>query len=210
MQVAVAFLFTQVKNLTEEDYAKLGRLIRYVREMIHVPLILSINDSKTLVWNVDALYAVHNDMKSHTGVSLSLVCETLMSMSCKQKLVTKSLMEAELVGVDDAMTFVMWTQYFLEEQTKNLPDTLKLKDLGNHNIIKQDNISAIQLEQNRKWSSMKQTCHNNIRYFYVTDKVKNGKVSIMYKPTHEMVLNYLTNPLQGQLFAKHWDALLRL
>ena len=54
IQVAVAFLCTRVKSPTEEDYKKLGRLIRYVGETIHVPLILRADDSKTLVWNIDA------------------------------------------------------------------------------------------------------------------------------------------------------------
>ena len=179
-------------------------------DIIHVPLIMGDDDSKTLVWNVDVSYAVHNDMKSHTEVSLSLGFGTLMSISCKQKLVRKSLMEAELVGVDNALTFVMWAQHFFQEQVRDLPDTSKLKDLGNNNIIEQDNTSSIQLEQNGKQFSTKRTCHINIRYFYVTDKVKNGEMSIIYKPTHEMVSDYLTKPLQGLLFTKHQDALFGL
>ena len=114
---------------------------------------------------------------------------------------TKSSTEAELVGVDNAMTFVIWEKYLFQNQAKNLTDTSKLKDLGNHNVIEQDNTSAIQLEQNGKRS---------IRYFYMTDKVKNGEVSIIYKPTHDMVSDYLTKPLQGKIFAKHRDALLGL
>ena len=49
-----------------------------------------------------------------------------------------------------------------------------------------------------------------MRYFYVMDKVKIGEVSIFYKQTHEMVSDYLTKPVKGKLFAKHWDALLGL
>ena len=88
-----------------------------------MPLILGANDSKALIWNVDAFYAVHNDMRSHTGASLSLGHGTLLSMSCKQKLVTKSSTEAKLVGVDNVMTFIMWAKYFFQDQTKDLPDT---------------------------------------------------------------------------------------
>lgn len=77
-------------------------------ETIHVPLILGADNLKTLVSNIDASYTVHKDMKSHTRALLSLGHGTLLLLSCKQKLVTKSSTEAELVGVDDAMTFVMW------------------------------------------------------------------------------------------------------
>ena len=112
--------------------------------------------------------------------------------------------------IDDAMTFMIWARYYFEEQTKTLPDTLKLKDLRNHNVVEQDNTSAIQLEQNGKGSSTKRTRHINIRYFYVTDKIKEGDVSVIYKPTHYMVSDYLTKPLQGWLFAKRRDTLLGL
>ena len=49
-----------------------------------------------------------------------------------------------------------------------------------------------------------------VKNFYVTYKVNNGVVSIIYKPTHGMVSDYLTKPLQGKLFAKHCNALLGL
>ena len=199
----VAFICTRVKNPTEEDYRKFGQLIRYVGETIHVPLILGANDLKALIWNVDASYAVHNNIRSHTGALLSLGHGRLMSMSCKQKLVTKSSTEAELVGVDNVMTFVMWAKYFFQDQAKDLPDTSKLKDLDNYNVIEQDNTIAIQLERNGKWSSTRQTHHITIRYFYIMEKVKNGEVSIVYKPTHDMVSDYLTKPLKGKLFTKH-------
>ena len=30
--------------------------------------------------------------------------------------------EAELVGINDAMIFIMWAQYFFQEKAKDLPD----------------------------------------------------------------------------------------
>ena len=55
-------------------------------------------------------------------------------------------MEAELVGVDDAMTFVMWMKHFFESQVKQMNEGLKLKPLGSDTVIEKDNTSAIQLE----------------------------------------------------------------
>jgi hypothetical protein len=60
-------------------------------------------------WWIDASFAVHPDMKSHTGRTMSLGKGSIYSMSQKQRLNTKSSMEAELVGVDDGMPLVIWT-----------------------------------------------------------------------------------------------------
>ena len=111
------------------------------------------------------LFIMTRDKRSPAGTRLSLITGVVLSLSCKQKLVTKSSTEAELVEVDDAITFVMWDKYFFEAQAANLPETSKLKNLGKHNLIEQDNISAIQLEKNKKRSSTRQTKHINIKYF---------------------------------------------
>ena len=149
-------------------------------------------------------------MRSHTGACLSLGTGAVLSLSCKQKLVTKSSTEAKLVGVDNAMTFVMWAKYFFEAQAADLSENSKLKCLGKQNIIEQDNTSAIQLESNGKRSSTRCTKHIDIRYFYVTDKVKDGTVQVTYKPTTDVPGNYLTKSLTGSLFTKYWATLLGL
>jgi len=40
----------------------------------------------------------------------------LQSGSAKQKINTRSSIEAELVGVDDVITKILWTKLFIEEQ----------------------------------------------------------------------------------------------
>ena len=42
----------------------------------------------------------------------------------------------------------------------------------------------------------------NIRYFYVTEQVKNKAVHVTHCPTEEMVGDFFTKPLQGSLFIK--------
>ena len=70
------------------------------------------DDSGRLTWNIDASFAVHPDGKSHTEACLTLGYGSMLSISAKQKINTKSSTEAEIVGVDDAMTFVMWMKHF--------------------------------------------------------------------------------------------------
>ncbi len=73
-------------------------------------------------------------------------------MSRKQRLNTKSSTEAEVVGVDDASSQILWTNYFLKAQGYYIDNTL----------VYQDNQSAILLETNGKQSSGKRTEHMNI------------------------------------------------
>ena len=72
LRVSVAFLCKQVKAPNIDDWKKLGRLVRYIRATIHLPLILGSDGSGNMVWSIDASFAVHMDMKSHTGYCLTL------------------------------------------------------------------------------------------------------------------------------------------
>ena len=107
IQVCVAFLCTRVKSPIEQDYKKLGRFITYMKETIHLPLVIGADDSGTLTWNIDVLFVVHPDCKYHTGACLTLGHESVLSISTKEKINTKRSTEAELVGVDNAVEFVM-------------------------------------------------------------------------------------------------------
>ena len=71
-----------------------------------MPRILGANGQEILQTWVDASYAVHRDMKSHTGGVISLGHRIFHHKSSKQKLNTKSSTEAELVGTSD---YLAWT-----------------------------------------------------------------------------------------------------
>ena len=116
---------------------------------------------------MDASFAIHKDIRSHTGAVLILGQDALMSVSIKQKINTKSSTEAELVGVDEAMNFVQWVQLFVEQQIKSINDDSVLKKIGSDIVIQQDDTSTIQLENNGKQSSTKRTRHINIQNLYM-------------------------------------------
>jgi hypothetical protein len=63
-------------------------------------------------WWIDASFAVHPDMRSHTGNTMSLGKGSVYLTSRKQRINTKSSTKAELVGVDDSMPLVIWTRNF--------------------------------------------------------------------------------------------------
>ena len=145
------------------------------------------------------------------GAYLTLGHVNDLSISTKQKFNTKSSTKAELVGVDDAMTFVMWIKHFFESQVRSINVNYPLKPLGSDVTTEQDNTSAIQLERNGWKSSSKRTKHINLQYFYIADRIKAGAVSrVIYKPTGDMESDYLTKALQGKAFHAHCKALMGL
>ena len=116
IHTVIAFLTTRVKQLDKDDQNKLHRVIRYLRATMDLVLTLKSDGTGTIRWWVDTTFAVHNDMRSHTGGVLTLGKGVVYPCSTKHKLNTKSSMEAELVGVDYLMPQILWTRYFLESQ----------------------------------------------------------------------------------------------
>jgi hypothetical protein len=195
---AVAFLTTRVRAPDKDDWTKMVHMMRYIRGTRTMPLILSADGSGILKWWVDASFAVHPNMRGHSGGGLSLGRGFPIVGSTKQKLNTRSSTEAEIVGADDFMPAICWTRYFMKAQGYDVQD----------NILFQDNKSSILLEKNGKASSSKRTKHINIRYFFITDRVKQEEVSVVWCPTGDMTLDYATKPLQGALFRKFRDQIM--
>ena len=71
--------------------------------------IIGVEDFSVLQTWVDASYATHPAMRSHTGGVISLGHCIIKSKSSKQKIDTKSSTETELVGASDFILHTMWT-----------------------------------------------------------------------------------------------------
>ena len=84
IQLAVAFLCTRVSCSTEQDWKKLERLLQYLKGTLDLSLCLGADSLKKIKTWVDASYAVHGDMKSHTGGAISLGRGAIM---CKLSLI---------------------------------------------------------------------------------------------------------------------------
>ena len=198
IQLTIAFLCTRTTKSDEDDWKKLKRLMQYLNATISLTLTLSADQLAIIKWWVDASYAVHNNMRSHTGATMSIGRGMIYSKSAKQKLNSKSSTEAELIGASDMLGQTLWTLYFLRAQGY---DTIKT-------TLYQDNTSAIALEENGKMSSSQRTRHINIRYFFIKDKVEKDEITIVYCPTEDMVADYFTKPLQGAQFRRFRDMIM--
>ena len=194
----IAFLTSRVNKADTDDWLKLRRLLGYIKSMLDMTLTLSAENLNVVKWWVDASFAVRDDMKSQTGSCMSMGRGCVMNKSSKQKLMTKSSTEAELVGASDVVAQMVWTKYFLEEQGLCITNS----------ILHQDNKSAILLEKNGKMSSSARTRHVNIRYFFIADRIKSKELEIDYCPTGNMVADFHTKPLQGAKFIQFRDMIM--
>jgi len=193
MLPATVFLATRVQCATDDDMNKLNRLLRYLNGAPDLGVVLSADDDIAggVYAYIDASYGVHADAKSHTGTVITIGKGPVFVKSTKQKVVSKSSTEAELIGVSDGSSQVLWTREFLIAQGYEVRAA----------TLYQDNKSTIHLcEKGRSTSD--RTRHIKIRYFFVKDKIDNGELKIVYKPTGDMVADILTKPLQGEAFRK--------
>jgi len=198
VSTAIAFLTTRVRAPDVDDWRKLSHLMEYLRVDRLCPLILSADGSGVLMWYVDASFAVHPNMHSHTGGVFTMGRGFPINSSTKQKLNTQSSTESELVAVDNMMPIVFWTWYFLVAQGYGVTK----------NLLLQDNKSSMLLERNGKASSGKRTWHINICYFFITDRVNMKEVEIKWCPTKDMVADFMTKPLQGSHFRRLHDLIM--
>ena len=74
--------------------------------------------------------------------------------------------------------------------------------------VYQDNQSTILLENNGMQLCGKGSRHIRIKYFFVTDKIKDKKLTVIYCPTKQMVADFFTKPLQGELYFTHRNVIL--
>ena len=84
---------------------------------------------------------------------------------------------------------MQWAQLFISAQGYDC-----------NTVIHQDNEAAMRLELNGKRSSSKRTRHLNIRYFYITDQIDQGWLTVRHCPIEDMIGDFFTKPLQGLLF----------
>lgn len=116
----------------------------------------------------DASYGVH------AGLYITLGGGPIYDGSSKQKLVSKSSTESELIDLSDVSSHIIWAMQFLSEQTgqKYLPAII-YEDKNLHNQLSRS------------------------RYFFLKDRQPKGDVVIKHMPTDNMIAEFLTKSLQG-------------
>ena len=122
-------------------------------------LTLEADDLKMMRWCIDASFAVHDNMRGHTG-ALTVGKGSIHSERIKQKINGKSGTKTEAIGVDDVPPQVLWTDHFMKAQ-----------GWSHNTTIHQDNKSATLLENDSGLSSGNRTKHINVQCHFTEDVI---------------------------------------
>ena len=119
----------------------------------------------------------------------------ILWFSRTQRCVTLSSTEAEYVALAECLKEVLFVRQILEFLR---PDV----DYGATTLF-EDNEGAVQLAINPLSST--RTKHIDVRYHFIRDKVREGKVDVRHIPSEDQRADILTKPLGVELFRKHRD-----
>ena len=196
--VEISFLCSRVSECTHEDWHKLSKVFGYLRATPGLGIKYNSNatDIDPIVYS-DAAYMCHDDTTSRTGVLVMMAGGIVEACSSKQKLVTKSSAEAELVSLCDGATAALVLRAFLTAQGYVLKSTLLLED----------NRSAIDMVRAGKPTS-KRSKHINMRFYFIKQHLDSGELALDHCPTEDMLADILTKSLAGSLFLSIRDRIL--
>ena len=184
--LAISFLTKRVQAPTEQDWSKLKHLLQYLSDTKDLVLILRPSLGLKIIAFVDASYGVHMDMKSQSGLVITVGGAPICCKARTQQLNTKSSTEAEIVALGDAGSMIIWARDFLISQGHESAEE--------PSIVFEDNMSTIALIKKGK-ATQPQTRHIKIRFFFLSDYIKRKEVELVYKETKMMIADMFTKPL---------------
>ena len=191
ISTTIEFLSSRVTKSTKVDWVKLKRLLEYLYNTKNMERIIGMDGLSIMKTYVDASYAVHPDMRGHSGGLITVGKGVIHIKTNKQKLNTKSSTETELVAASDYIPWTVWITKVLYEQGYGVDSTFF-----------QDNENAIRMEKYGLKSCGDKSRHINIRYFFIKDILDRENISVKHCRSEEMIADFLTKPLQGSLFKR--------
>ena len=187
--LVISHLASKVTKPSVNDLATLERVYRYLNDSRDLRLRVKKNVDVSFEVFIDASFGLHADGTSRSGIML-VSCGTVVgAYSQRQKIVTKSSTESEIVALSDGSGLALWLREWAIAQGHTVGAL----------VIWQDNQSVLALI-NRGGRASNRTRHLNVRYFFVTHRVTAGELLPKYKPTREMWADILTKVIVGALF----------
>src|SRR5437773_2960768 len=174
--------YCQKPTKTHEKSAKQG--LRYLKGMMNEGITYNGNLGLKLKCWSDANWGAEEGRESVPGYVFTLAGGAISWSSKKQNSVALSSTEYEYMALLHALKEQIWILRLLNELGYNVDD---------QNIIYTDSQSAIALAHNPEHHA--RTKHIDIQYHFIRNCVEDGKTSLEYCPTEDMVADGLTKAL---------------
>ncbi|MBW0461591.1 hypothetical protein O181_001306 [Austropuccinia psidii MF-1] len=123
--------------------------------------------------------------RSVTGYLISFHNCALICKARKQSTVSIPTAEAEYKALCDLMSELLWLKQLCEEA--------KITKISQPIVIWEDNQSCIKIANDDCNFNNKRMKHVDIQLHFIKEVIKAKIINLQYKPTNEMLANFLTN-----------------
>ena len=195
----VCALSTKCRDPNEADMKRLYRVIGYLDNTINLGLTCHVTDLSLHAY-MDASWACHADLKGHSGIMITIghYGFPILCKSTKQKVVTRSSTEAELVCLFSGMDILLYVRrigQFLDITSKvALP-------------VYQDNTSTITMAYMGKGSAQSNSKFMDLKYFWIKEQLDKGLLRLVYLDTDSMPADFFASPRTGSSF-RHFRSII--
>jgi hypothetical protein len=171
-------------------HIKLARnTVSYAAATAHYGLLYRRAPELTLSAYCDASFAPSDDMRKSRSGWLALINGTPVSWkSGKQPIIAHSTAEAEYIALSDASRELMYLRRLLQELGHQFD--------GPATVFEDNQTAKLMAEE----IATKRAKHVDIRYHSVRHLVDQGRITIEYCPTDDMIADLLTKPLARDRF----------
>lgn len=187
---AVSKISEKMQRPTVADWTAAKKIFRYLNGTKDYGIVYQGSTEKIEAY-ADADYGGdRKERKSRSGMVVKAGYGTVCWGSKKQKIVAMSTVEAEYVATASTSQEITWVEQLLKELGKRV-ETPRLW---------MDNQGALAISKDPSHHNM--TKHIEIRYHYLRQRVKGGKLRTEYCPTQEMIADIMTKALSKGIFER--------
>jgi Reverse transcriptase (RNA-dependent DNA polymerase) len=195
---AVSRLASVANRPSEGAWTAIKRLLRYLRGTVEMGL--TYGGSEPLRGYSDANWAEGESGKATTGIVFTMNGGPIHWYSRRQNIVALSTCEAEYIAASTATQDAAWIGPHVQELVGKSGEKEKEKSKEKPVLIMVDNQGAITLAKKDGWN--RRTRHMNVRYQYVQQALREGKIKMEYVASGEQLADGLTKALKTELFER--------
>lgn len=194
---AVGFESRNLENPSHEDIVRVKRTLKYLQATKSYGIHYAYNGKIGIDAYSDSDFAgCLATRRSTTGYVLFIDRTPVAWCSRRQDIVALSTAEAEYIAAAECGKEIIYVKSLINEMLNIDVDA----------VLHVDNQSAINMLKSGQ--IRKRSKHIDVRFHFISEKIRNKIFSIKYCPTQNQVADIFTKPLKRNLFERHTDKLM--